>query len=943
MNVIKWLWKWSPVLTLPVVLIFAIWAHGTVNRWFHFQVELNTSTDLNLHKVGQLEADHLLRLVDTSVTRGQRKEYLAESGLRTIHLYLKQSDQNKLNQNLPHTGRTYVKAGMAYDGAIQDVKVRYRGDNVYHWGYWKKSWRVKTDKAHLFEGMRKFNLVAPRSVEIVNNFLSLTVARSLGLITPKIELVNVSVNGKVQGIFILTEQLEESTIRRSGKMPGDVYSGELVGLDAHTGVQNHLWSSTGLWTKAAVNNHFEEDSMAPLGGLLSALNAVRGEADQERLASVVDVSEFAKYAVFEAVVGTLHFDNLHNWRLYYDPWDTKFLPIAWDPVGWNRPARPRRGVPFRPDVLMSDLQATLHQSGPFLVHKARIFHEFFERGLDRELLREVDVAIAGLEPLLHMDPNLVYLGELQDREDVQSELYALKSYLRGHLDGLRRVHQAKATSLHYWDHGQGRVGVRFEGVRVLEALRVQLLRPSAQGVSARLRWREAGQEFSEDVTDRLHLVSTRELQLDLPLLADIQLRRKAGKVLLSALGRVEVAPGSYELLFSGLPEESEILSVSAKVAGQPVIGVMDPAMAKLKDMGELFHRIEPSRASGPLVWQGEMAIDGASTIEEDVLIRPGTRFVMAPGASLLFKGMVKAVGTEEAPIEFVQAGDSNEELAWGTVAIVGDQSWGSVFKHCIFKGGSGIKADLYEFSAMFSIHGVSGVRVESCLFEDSYLVDDMVHGVYAEVYFKNCTWVRSLSDALDMDISTTVLDGCTFQDSGNDAVDLMTTKAIILDTTIVKSGDKGVSIGEGSDLLSIGNWIVSCAIGLQPKDDSVAVVINSSIQGCGLGVDAYKKNWRYASGGRITLFHTVVEGSDTPLSADSHSSIRVEDCFIPDIDDADLPEGSVLLEINTGTDRQASMPEHSSKGEPRAADLWDEASSKWASRTNSKLRGAAGK
>ena len=80
-----------------------------------------------------------------------------------------------------------------------------------------------------------------------------------------------ALNGENLGVFILTEQLEESTIRRHGLMPGDVYSGKLVGRDSYQGIENMLFDHPGVWTKAAINNHFAEGALDPLERLVRVI------------------------------------------------------------------------------------------------------------------------------------------------------------------------------------------------------------------------------------------------------------------------------------------------------------------------------------------------------------------------------------------------------------------------------------------------------------------------------------------------------------------------------------------------------------------------------------------------------------------------------------------------------------------------------------------------
>ncbi len=939
MSTLRLLWKWSPVVTMPVAVIFVVWMFGVGPRWFDFEVRMHTSTDLDLATVGRLEAEHMLRKWDTGVTGTKRDELLKESGLRNIHLYIQKRKLKQLDSNLPHSAREYVEGGMYYDGAIREVDLRYRGDNVYHWGYWKKSWRVKTKRDDLFEGMRKFNLVAPRTPEIVNNYLALKVASSMGLLSPIVELVHVTVNGQVSGLFILTEQIEESLIRRHGRMPGDVYSGELVGVDSYKGVNNNLFYSAGLWKKAAVNNHFDEQSLAPLEALLSAIEGANTPQGQERLMDLVDVDAFATYSVYESVVGTVHSDEVHNWRLYYDPWKTQFVPIPWDPVGWHRTVRKRRGVPLRPDVVSSQLHSALHRNGVFLTAKSRAFREFFESHKDEALLTELDSAIASIRPILQLDPNLVEEGTLLQPQDVWEGLRTLRSYLIEHLDSLRQVHLTPQPELVYEVLDPGTLSLRINRGRLLEDLRIRYFNPIKDPVVAVVTWFEESGQKSLDISNTIRTTSHGELHFDVSLLSDARRIKKNGQVMLGHAGGIEVLPGEFGLSISGLPAGSEILELCGLIDGKPVIANLQDAPLQFRPMADMTSRVMASSVGLVQVWQGERRIEGLQIIDDPVVILEGTRFLLDPGASLIFRGTVQARGTTTHPIEFLPSGELGPDHAWGTVATKGEGSNGSTFRSCRFLGGSGIKQDLYEYSAMFSVHGTKNVIVEDCSFEDSFIVDDMVHGVYTDIIFRRCTWTRSLADALDLDISRAVVEDCRFVDSGNDAIDLMTTQASVIGCVILNSGDKGISIGEASRLIAIENTIDGCAIGLQSKDDSYALAINSELLRCNQGVDAYKKNWRYNGGGTIYLMNSVIEACLSPMSADSDSIVGIDDCFVDGFDFQKVRK-RVRTSGSDDTDRKAkSSGAINLFGDERPLKLYSKAKAHWGSRIDLARRG----
>ena len=90
------------------------------------------------------------------------------------------------------------------------------------------------------------------------------------------------------------------------------------------------------------------------------------------------------------------------------------------------------------------------------------------------------------------------------------------------------------------------------------------------------------------------------------------------------------------------------------------------------------------------------------------------------------------------------------------------------------------------------------------------------------------------------------------------------TEAVVWDSVLEGSGDKGISIGEGSALLVVNDRFAGDAIGIQAKDTSQAVVVNSTFEDNALAVDAYKKNWRYGDGGQA---NAECQGCDPRSSA----------------------------------------------------------------------------
>ena len=222
----------------------------------------------------------------------------------------------------------------------------------------------------------------------------------------------------------------------------------------------------------------------------------------------------------------------------------------------------------------------------------------------------------------------------------------------------------------------------------------------------------------------------------------------------------------------------------------------------------------------------------------------------------------------------------DEQEPWGALVLSGRGADGSTLSHCEMAGGSGLKGDLFEYSAMLSIHDVKDVVISDCQFRDNHVVDDMVHTVYADIRFERVLFKNALSDALDLDISTASISDSHFENSGNDAVDLMTTQASITGSLFKNNGDKGISVGENSQLYAVNNTLQGNLIGVQSKDPTTALILNQTFTNNNTALHAYKKNWRYGEGGVIFLGKSIVSGGETSAAAEKRSVIQIFDSYL---------------------------------------------------------------
>jgi hypothetical protein len=138
-------------------------------------------------------------------------------------------------------------------------------------------------------------------------------------------------------------------------------------------------------------------------------------------------------------------------------------------------------------------------------------------------------------------------------------------------------------------------------------------------------------------------------------------------------------------------------------------------------------------------------------IEEgsEVTIEPGTTFLMKKGAQIFVKGKLTANGEEDRKIVFKAM---DKDAPWGSIAILGEPSIGSSFKHCEIRGGSG-RAALGSDTGYFALEA-AGRTVGGGLvvFNSTVTVSDTLitecSAVYGgAVYMRNSSGGPAMSEA----------------------------------------------------------------------------------------------------------------------------------------------------------------------------------------------------
>ncbi len=772
-----------------------------------------------------------------------------------IHLHVPGSTWDALLEDLPVSGESYRPIQVWNGGRYRKARMRIRGNSGFHWLFPKRSLKIKTTKGHLLRGHRRINLTVKHPYV---ESLAHEVALEWGLLAPVSHPVKVFVDGKLYGTLRFLEEVDESFLRRHGRMPGDVFKGEGSPFtnEWHWGLPvNFLLRNPFVWPKIARDNTVPEGYRGELVAMGRALGTP-GPAGVRALERLFDPGVAAGHVAYHLFLNEHHAVDGNNLKLFVDPLDGRIEPIVWDPyLGSNE-----RTFSAHPKSRYPVLNSVFHR----MAADPRVMH-----GALRFLYRR-----------------------LTEFDGVERRIARLRADFIGHTPFFRVERENPWFPLRGWFFQAHVDLLRENRLRILDRLgRAELqVMPVEGGVVLGCRGL-AGVEVTAVRVGGASAVGSSPVSLvppggpPRPVAGRIEVRRGARwfvpqrplKVLpaYTGINRVDPVPLAHTLrLAPGL----EVVGFSARnaITGEAVETVTVDSWPAVDD--EVLHPWslegpEPPTTRtlrGPVVRLGEdLVVPEGQTL----VVPPGTRVLLGPGVNLRSFGRILAEGSPERPIVFEALEPGR---AWGVLALQGRGASGSRFRHVRFTGGSLARFGALRYSGMVSVHRARDVLFERCTFDHNVVGDDSLRGADAELNVSECRFRDTNADAIDLDYSSGTITGCTFESVGNDAIDLMTSSPLIAGNSMEGCGDKGVSVGERSEPVIVGNRITRCAVGIQVKDASDPLVLACEITGCGIGVEAYRKNWRYGTGGRGRVVNSIVRdnGEDLVVRAQSRLVVR---------------------------------------------------------------------
>ena len=330
--------------------------------------------------------------------------------LPMYRLYIDADEYQKIIDALPESGdevlsdelRTKVPALFVYNGKKMDVKVNLHGDMYNNWIFKKKSWQIRFQNGELFDGTSKINLLLPDDEAVyAGEHVNTYRAKKMGLAAPNDKFIVLQINDGPKMLYYQKEGwTPEFLVKNFRNSSGNLY-GEAGALT------DPIFEST-MWWKKFNSVAGEENNFSDLAYLLDLIKNADDNAFKDAIVKIIDMDTFYTWQIHSMLAGSVHQDENHNMRIYFDKEKQRFFLIAWDVSVWDyveKFERPRFGkVVYDLDVNYNPLVNRILNIPEFLLERNRRLWEYVKDDTNiNEDIAYLDQATEKIKPAVFQD------------------------------------------------------------------------------------------------------------------------------------------------------------------------------------------------------------------------------------------------------------------------------------------------------------------------------------------------------------------------------------------------------------------------------------------------------------------------------------------------------------------------------------------------------------
>lgn len=735
----------------------------------------------------------------------------------------------------------YVPAKIHYNDQTIDVKLRLKGDASDHFKGNKWSFRIKTKGDDTLFGMKVFSIQDPVTRDYVGEWLFHTILKNNGIVALRYNFIDVTINGKHNGIYAIEEHFDKRLIEHNEYREGSIIRFNenlawLYTLREGNDANEHPYISSEIDAFQTSNiiddpNKFEEYTKAK-----DLLESFRN--GKLKTSDVFDVDKLAKYIAITDMMGAPDGFNWADCRFYYNPITSKLEPIGYD---------------ANAGVVLNQLRFESDHNRPFvqMIFQDPIFLKMYVKELERfsqssyldNLFIELHDDLQSNISILHKDVPYYHFSK--------DAYYKNQKFIQNKLNPIK--------GLHGYFYNNITNGTIILEVGNIQAMPIEVLNVAYQGTEIFEPKNEMnilyGKVLSEPVQyERIEFVLPEGFTWSDQYISDLKLNyRILGH---SRLRNESVFPWSHL---------SDDFLENDFIRQNPNVGQFD-FLAVDEDSKMIVIR------PGSWVLNNSLIIPSGYTVMYSGAAP--THLDIRNNATILSYSPLQLFGSEEHPLTITSSDSTGQGIA---VLNAGN---GSILKWVTISNLSAPSKNGWKLTGAVTFYE-SPIVIENCYLSDNKAGDDLLNIVRSEFEISNSLFKNSLSDALDVDFGKGIISHSVFIGSGNDAMDFSGSVVNVTGVTVNGTGDKAVSCGEASKINIDQVKFKDCNIAIASKDQSVLNVDGVTISACNVGFTAYQKKSEFGPASILAYSVDMLDVA-TPHIIEFDSSLWIDDKEIAD-------------------------------------------------------------
>ncbi len=799
-------------LGAAVLLFFATLGYGAYLKkigkaTYYNQTLLNIAKlDFSFLKnyVSSATADIAEFQIDLKFKHLLRLQYLREEALKQKYI-----PKESKNEKFPAT--------ITIDGEQYNVKLALTGMTTSHIvdpDKWSFEVKVKGEKS--IYGMKTFGLLIPKSRGFMTDWLAFEVLKERGLTGLRTDFVNVTINGKDNGIFYLEERFDKRLIENSRLREGIIFK-------LNEGLKPYKESRI-------LASESSRDQLLMIKRLWQDVVADNLPAEQ-----FFDMPKLAK--VF---VSTDLFNNKHplypgNLRFYFNPVTGLAEPIAREYGSLHKYDRATLAL-FLEKPKEGNYRHNKLRNDPVL----KIIYENEE--FQRNYIREAEI----MSDELFIDTLLMTRGP--KIEKLVKKVYRNWPF-----------YDVPTTKL-------------YENAQYIR----DVIRPATDLIAAYF----AGRDEQANNKVSLHIRNNQYLPVEVAYLTwhDSILFQPVAPVVIPS--REKTGPNQINLHDFEIPKGllSDSVTLDQVLNELTIHYAMLGSTAKRKKSLVFPWPYEErlNRAVNPVVKapnyrdfdfirETDNAIvvpKGNWKIDKDLIIPPNKTFTfeagavvdLVNGAKIICNAPVASIGTEEEPVQIT----SSDKSSRGFLVLRANKR--SRLEHTHMSNLSRPKDYGYGIPGAMTFYE-SPVDILHTTFDNNIEGDDFLNIVRTNFTMDHTTFKNIKADAFDCDFCEGTVTNSKFLVVGNDGIDVSGTHIKVSNVLMEQVKDKGLSAGEDSYMEAVQVTIRNSSLALTAKDKSHIEAADIVVEDCDIGISLFQKKAEFGPAtanlhnSNITLSH----------------------------------------------------------------------------------------